>query len=142
MYSRALALMAGALAALPVLAAPDIEKEFAMMDADHDGKVSAAEHAAGAKAMFEKMDANRDGKVSAAEMTAAHKAVTGHAAKKSDMSAEEKIKAVDGDGDGILTANEHAKASAGMFVKMDTSLDGFLSREEMAGGHAAMLKKK
>ena len=141
MNSKALTFVAGALFALQAAANPAIEKEFAAMDADHDGKVSAAEHAAGAKAMFEKMDANHDGKVTAAEMTAAHLAITGQAAKKSDMSAADKIKAVDGDGDGVLTADEHAKGSAAMFAKMDANKDGFLSREEMAAGHAQMMRK-
>jgi Ca2+-binding EF-hand superfamily protein len=121
------------------VAAPD--KEFAMMDANKDGKLSAAEHAAGAQSMFEQMDANRDGKVTAAEMTAAHHAVTGKHAGKSDMSAADKIKVVDSDGDGILTADEHAKASDSMFAKMDSNKDGFLSKKELAAGHAAMLKK-
>ena len=44
--------------------------EFAAMDTNKDGKVSAEEHAAAAKKMFDMMDANRDGKVSAAEMNA------------------------------------------------------------------------
>ncbi|MDL2355922.1 MAG: hypothetical protein QFF03_11760 [Pseudomonadota bacterium] len=118
-----------------------VDKEFAKMDANKDGKISAAEHAAGAKAMFEKMDANKDGKVTAAEMTAAHHAVTGHAAGKGDMSSEDKIKAVDANGDGILTAEEHAAASASMFAKMDADKDGFLSKSEMAAGHASMMKK-
>lgn len=118
-----------------------VDKEFAMMDTNKDGKISAAEHAAGAKAMFEKMDSDKDGKVTVAEMTAAHKAVTGRAATKSDMSAADKIKAVDANGDGILTAEEHAAASAAMFAKMDTDKDGFLSKSEMAAGHASMMKK-
>ena len=46
-----------------------------------------------------------------------HKAVTGHAATKSDMSAADKIKAVDSDGDGILTAEEHVTGSMLMFQK-------------------------
>jgi len=141
MDSKALTFVAGALLALQAAANPAIDKEFAAMDADHDGKVSASEHAAGAKAMFEKMDANRDGKVTAAEMMAAHQAVTGQAAKKSDMSAADKIKTVDADGDGVLTAEEHAKGSAAMFAKMDVNKDGFLSKEEMAAGHTAIMKK-
>jgi Ca2+-binding EF-hand superfamily protein len=138
------ALTAGALLASHAMAAKpadETDKGFAMMDADKDGKISAAEHAAGAKAMFEKMDVDKDGKVTAAEMTARHKAVTGHTAKKSDMSAAEKIKMVDSDGDGVLTADEHAKASESMFAKMDTDKDGFLSKQEVNAGHAAMMKK-
>jgi uncharacterized low-complexity protein len=47
------------------------------MDADHDGMVSAAEHAAGAQAMFAAADANKDGMVDAAEMKAAHEGKCG-----------------------------------------------------------------
>ena len=54
----------------------------------------------------------------------------------------DKIKAVDSDVDGVLTADEHAKASASMFAKMDADKDGFLSKQEMAAGHAAMMKKQ
>lgn len=118
-----------------------VDKEFAMMDANKDGKISTAEHADAAKAMFEKMDSDKNGKVTAAEMSAAHKAVTGRAAKKSEMSSVDKIKAVDADGDGILTAEEHATASATMFAKMDADTDGFLSKSEMAAGNASMMKK-
>jgi Ca2+-binding EF-hand superfamily protein len=134
------AIALSALATSSAIANP-VDKEFAMMDADKDGKVSAAEHAAGAKAMFEKMDSDKDGKVTAAEMTAAHKAVTGRKAAKSDMSSEDKIKAVDANGDGILTAEEHATASESMFAKMDADKDGLLSKKEMAAGHASMMKK-
>lgn len=139
-----IAVSAGAFLSVPAMArnpAASIDTEFAMMDTNKDGKISAAEHTAGARSMFEKMDADKDGKVTAAEMASGHKAVTGHAAKKSDMSAADKIKVVDSDGDGILTADEHAKASASMFAKMDTDKDGFLSRQEMATGHAEMMKK-
>jgi Ca2+-binding EF-hand superfamily protein len=116
--------------------------EFKMMDVDKDGKISSQEHATGATSMFAKMDADKDGYVTAAEMTAAYKAVTGKDAKKSDMPAHDKIKVVDGDGDGKLSAAEHGAASASMFTKMDANKDGALTRQEMAAGHAAMLKKK
>jgi Ca2+-binding EF-hand superfamily protein len=43
------------------------------VDTNHDGMVSAAEHAAHAKAMFEKIDANHDGMVDKAEMEAGMK---------------------------------------------------------------------
>lgn len=141
MNTKPLTFIAGALFALSAAASPEVDKEFSAMDTNHDGKVSAAEHAAGAKAMFEKMDANHNGKVTAAEMAAAHTAITGQAAKQSDMPAADKIKVIDADGDGALSAEEHAKGSASMFAKMDTNKDGLLSREEMAAGHAAMMKK-
>lgn len=129
------------LIAAALLAGPEAGKQFLAMDVDRDGKVSAAEHAAGAKTMFATMDTDRDGRVTAAEMTAAHQAITGQPAKPSDMAAADKIKVVDGNGDGILTADEHAKASAAMFMKMDADRDGWLSKQEMAAGHAAMMQK-
>ena len=48
---------------------------------------------------------------------------------------------VDRDGDGVLTAEEHAAGSRAMFERMDTDKDGFLSKAELAAGHAKMLKK-
>jgi Ca2+-binding EF-hand superfamily protein len=140
-----IAVSAGLLGALAMArgnpAGADTNQQFAMMDTNKDGRISAAEHAAGARSMFEKMDSNKDGKVTAAEMTAAHKAVTGRAAKKSEMSAADKIKSVDSNGDGILSAEEHATGSMLTFAQMDADSDGYLSKEELAAGHASLLKK-
>ena len=111
------------------------------MDTNKDGKVSADEHVAAAKQMFDTMDANKDGNVTADEMEAAHERVTGRKATKSDMSAADKIKVIDTDGDGVLTAEEHARGSRAMFEKMDTDKDRFLTKDELAAGHAGMLKK-
>ncbi len=142
---RTIALVGGVmLASLAFGAGPKAAKpdaEFAAMDTNNDGKVSAEEHAAASKKMFDIMDANRDGKVTAAEMAAAHLRITGKKAKKSDMSAAEKIKVIDTDGDGILTAEEHAAGSRSMFEKMDTDKDGFLTKDEIAAGHASIMKK-
>ena len=84
--------LAAALAATPALAqettkpkAMSSAEKIAVIDSDHDGIVTAAEHAAGARAMFERMDANHDGKVTAAEMDAAHQAMmSGDGAKKAN----------------------------------------------------------
>src|SRR5688572_5121609 len=45
-------------------------------------------------------------------------------------------------GDGILTAEGHAAGSRMMFGRMDTSRDGFLSKAEMEAGHAKLMAKK
>jgi Ca2+-binding EF-hand superfamily protein len=115
--------------------------QFQMMDSNGDGKVSADEHAAGAKKMFQTMDANKDGKVTAAEMDAAHEQIAGKKAHKADMSAADKIKVIDTNHDGILSAEEHAAGSKTMFEKMDTDKDGFLTKAELEAGHAKMMSK-
>jgi Ca2+-binding EF-hand superfamily protein len=91
--------------------------------------------------MFDTMDTNKDGKVTAAEMDAAHEKVTGHKATKDEISAAEKIKVVDTNHDGVLTAQEHEAGADRMFDMMDTNKDGYLSKAELEAGHAKMMAK-
>jgi Ca2+-binding EF-hand superfamily protein len=118
---------------------------FQKMDANADGKISVDEHAAAAKTMFETMDANKDGKVTAAEMEAAHEKIVGKAAAGKDkgkqMSAAEKLKVVDTNGDGALSAEEHLAGSKAMFDKMDGNHDGFLTKPELEAGHDKLMRK-
>ena len=135
---------------------------FQKMDGNGDGKISAEEHAAAAKAMFDAMDGSpsggkqgkqgkqgtqgkKDGKVTAAEMEAAHEKIAGKTVagneKGKEMSAAEKIKVVDTNGDGVLTAEEHAAGSKSMFEKMDTNHDGVLTKTELEAGHEKMMHK-
>jgi Ca2+-binding EF-hand superfamily protein len=137
----ALAAGAGVALALNAFAAEPAPSEFRAMDANHDGKISRDEHAAAAKGMFAAMDASKDGRVTAAEMDAAYERVTGQKAKPGDMPAAEKIKVIDKDGDGVLTADEHATGSRSLFDAMDTDKDGALTEAELAAGHAKMLKR-
>lgn len=109
--------------------------EMKMMDADHDGKITAAEHAAGSKKMFEKMDGNHDGRVTAVEMDAGQKAMKGQDATQRSMASTTKIKTVDINEDGILTDEEHAAASQRMFEKMDADRDGKVTAAELDAGH-------
>jgi Ca2+-binding EF-hand superfamily protein len=129
--------------------------EVKMMDTDGDGSISATEHAAGAKQMFQKMDADGDGSVTAKEMDKAHKDMstarssestsdTADATRlgKSDKpqkSAAAKIKAIDTDGDGTITAAEHEAGSKKMFGKMDKDQNGKLSAAEVQAGHDRMM---
>ena len=114
---------------------------FEAMDADRDGAISGREHHDAARMMFELMDRNGDGKVTAAEMDAAQERITGRKRAKGDMSSAQKIKAIDANGDGVLTAGEHETGSRAMFEKLDANKDGGITRAEWDAGHAALLKK-
>jgi Ca2+-binding EF-hand superfamily protein len=116
------------------------EAEVQMMDTNHDGKVSAEEHAAGARQMFATMDADQDGKVTATEMDSAKMPTRNDA--KSSMSSAEKIKVIDKNGDGVVSAEEHEAGSKAMFDRMDADHDGLLTAQEIEAGHAMMMKKK
>jgi Ca2+-binding EF-hand superfamily protein len=133
------------------------QAEVKMMDTDGDGSISAAEHAAGAKKMFEMMDADGDGIVTAKEMEAAHKdmptAQRGSSGESDtqdasrlkgnsmhhDKSAATKIKMIDTDGDGTISAAEHEAGAKKMFEKMDKDHDGKLSAAEVQAGHDRMM---
>lgn len=118
--------------------AAQADASFEGMDLDHDGKISASEHAAATRRMFATMDRNADGKVSAAEMDAAHLAVTGRKSKPGEMAAAQKIAAIDRNGDRVLSASEHEAGAELMFKRMDANQDGQLSRAEFDAGHAAL----
>ena len=129
-----------ALCTLPnAFAGPDADKHFKMMDANGDGKITRAEHAAGAKKMFAQCDANKDGIVTATEMDAAM-AAQGEKPGAGDKSSAEKIKVIDQNGDGRLTAMEHQTGSEKMFAQMDTDGDGSLSKEECEQGTKKLKK--
>jgi len=134
----------GAMLLVPALAMAGDDNKAKMMDTDGDGAVSSAEHAAGAQKMFTAMDANKDGYVTAAEMDA-HWAAKGAKDGKADrmkMSSADKIKEIDTDGDGKISAAEHAAGSQKMFAKLDANSDGKVTSAEMQAGHDAMMKKK
>jgi Ca2+-binding EF-hand superfamily protein len=117
--------------------------ELQMMDTDKDGKISQAEHSVGAKAMFSAMDYDKSSEVTAAEMDSAQKSTTPTGKMPpGQMTSAEKIKVVDADGDGNLSAEEHAAGARSMFTKMDTDKDGALTLAELESGRKMMLSSK
>jgi hypothetical protein len=139
------ALCFATLATLPLPApadAPAPADGFARMDHDADARIDAGEHAAGARAMFTGMDADADSIVTAQEMDAAQARIHGAAAAPGAPSAAEKIAVIDTDGDGRLSADEHARGSRRLFAAMDADHDGALSRTEYDAGHAALAPRR
>ena len=71
------------------------EEVMKLMDENHDGRITAAEHAAGARQMFLEMDADHDGTVTEGEMQVAEKTVSPTKNIRT-KSAADKIKVIDG----------------------------------------------
>jgi Ca2+-binding EF-hand superfamily protein len=138
----ALSMAGGLVLSAPAALAHGGMVDFKSMDANGDGKISTDEHEAAAKKMFERMDANKDGIVTTAEMDAAHEQVAGKKTERGEMSAADKIKVIDTNGDGQLSAEEHEAGAKKMFEKMDTDHDGIISKAELSAGHAKMMMKK
>ena len=134
-------------AASPALAGGDKHHKgmakMEAMDTNGDGQVSRDEHTNAAKKMFDTMDADKDGKVTATEMEAAHAQIAGTDDKKmkGHMSAADKIKKVDPNGDGMLSIAEHGTGADTMFDRMDTDKNGSLSKAELESGHKALMKQ-
>jgi hypothetical protein len=129
------------------LANEEAGKEFFQkMDTSGDGKISRDEHSAAARTMFDKMDADKDGRVTAVEMDAAREQIVGKKGMKAPkgkaaMSSADKIKVIDTDGDGVISADEHVAGAVSMFDKMDSDGDGFLTKTELEAGHDKLMHK-
>jgi hypothetical protein len=121
-----------------VAAAPTVAPKptsFKAMDADADGKVTPAEHSAGAENTFKVMDADADGKVTAAEMDTARREVGWF----DNIPSKKKIAPIDGDTDGTLTVAEFAAGASALFKQMDTSKDGAVDEPEWTSGHSTVV---
>lgn len=113
---------------------PAPKASFAGMDGNSDGSITAAEHADATAAMFAAMDSDKDGSVTAAEMDASIGAMGG----STTMLSADKIKTIDQNKDGKLSAAEHRDGSKSMFDKMDTEKSGALNETEYNAGHKAL----
>jgi hypothetical protein len=135
----ALALVAAAACAAPAWSAGDT---FSAMDTDGDGRVTAAEHARGARAMFVAMDRDGDGRVTAGEMTSAQPQVGSGTPESRALPAADKIRAVDRNQDKVLTLREHVAGAREMFARMDGNRDGRLDEAEYSAGQARLMARR
>jgi|LNAP01.1.fsa_nt_gb Ca2+-binding EF-hand superfamily protein len=135
-HTRLLALATCLLCPLAAQGAESIQDRFQGMDANHDGRVDAVEHAAAAQAMFKQLDADLDGAISAEELRLARKAMD---EPSSEEQARQAISAMDRNGDGKVDADEHLAAATALFQRTDGNHDGAVTLDEMqrAAGPAA-----
>jgi hypothetical protein len=128
---------------------------FTKMDANKDGQVTAAEMDAASPMMKHHKDAHAQGATTARnedghdkENAADRPSEQGGKAYDQDdsktggarmMSSSQKIAMMDTNGDGKLTAQEHAAGAKKMFTKMDADSDGTLTAQELREGHRTMM---
>jgi Ca2+-binding EF-hand superfamily protein len=122
---------AGLLAAFALVIAPtafaniNTKAKFDKIDTNSDGAVSRDEFTTHAREYFVTCDTNHDGFCTVIEMKATE---AGKSAK--GMSAADKVKKFDSDGDGRLTVEEMTTGKQAMFDNMDKDKDGRLTAEE------------
>ncbi len=143
-----LAVAAGFFVSPAVLAHDGMKADnmMAKMDANHDGMISAQEHADYMKTMFDTADSNHDGMLSKDEMHAMHEhgehehemhehGEHEHPMMGGKMERHDMMEKMDADNDGMISAKEHADFTKAKFDMMDSNHDGMLSKEEMKAGH-------
>lgn len=111
---------------------PECRGKTAHLDAEGsaNGTINAADHAAGARKRFDAMDADGDGRITAAEITASQGAER-IAWTRKPLSSTDKIRAFDRNKDGVLSVQEYADGSQAIFDKLDTDNDGYLRGAEI-----------
>jgi Ca2+-binding EF-hand superfamily protein len=77
---------------------------------------------------------------SSADTAGAAKASRLGGSERPSKSSASKIKAIDEDGDGTITASEHEAGARKMFDKMDKDHNGKLSAAELQAGHDKMMR--
>lgn len=103
-------------------------QQFDEIDADKDGKITAAELAAHRQARFTAADTNSDGSLNAEELTAFH---TAQMAERMAERTGRMMQWMDANGDGALSVDEMPDGpSPERMARIDIDGDGAISREE------------
>ncbi|MET0273994.1 MAG: EF-hand domain-containing protein, partial [Phenylobacterium sp.] len=126
-------LIAAAAAAALAGAAHAQQPQGRDFDTNHDGKVTLSEYKAVSAErtgrMFARLDANKDGRITAAEAQAARP--PGGAAPAQPGRGAGMLKRMDTNGDGVVTRAEMDAAGAARFATADSNHDGWLSKGEV-----------
>lgn len=117
------------------------ELEMRQMDADGDGKITVTEHTTGAERLFAAMDQNQDGLVSTSEMDIYRRQHMGAHAPPDALTSSDRIKLIDADQDGQLSAQEHLSGSRELFTRMDADGDRALTFEELQAGYERLAEE-
>jgi len=126
-----------------VAGGPGHDGMFKMMDANGDGRISAAEHDAHSRTMFTSADTNKDGSVTAAEMHAMMQMHRGKGVRHDGDG--DHMRMADSDRDGRISRAEFIAAHNGdatRFAAHDSNNDGFISTDEMKHHKMGMGKGK
>ena len=114
-----------------------------MPDTRRDGMVSVQNHAAAAEAMFQRMDADGDGYLTASELEQGRGMMAGAGTQGATgagmMGPGMGHGRMDVDGDGAVSAQEHAAMAQMMFQRMDANGDGRITADEMGKGRGMMM---
>jgi len=108
------------------------QRVFDKLDTNHDGVVTLDEYVAAARARFAALDPQNTGKVTAAEIAASPRAEA-HA----QHAAAHLVKAMDTNGDGVVTLDEYLAAAKKRFSRLDKNGDGFIDADELPAHHWA-----
>jgi len=111
------------LATIGMLSLAEKAHAYRAMDANHDGKISAAEYK-GPKSHFARIDANHDGSITRAEAARAFQSYVHHATIVASL------KKMDTNKDGMISVAEYQGPKPG-FARLDVNKDGRIGPREL-----------
>ena len=103
-----------------------------MLDTDEDGTITSEEITAHRTAMFAEIDVDGDGTLTSEELIARHE--VRRAARRAERKSARQARhfgRLDGDSDGVISAEEFASGRSPMMRRLDTDGDGNISAEEL-----------
>ena len=110
------------------------------LDADSDGRLSRAEHAAAAQVLFRGLDLDEDGIVTPVEREEARERAK--VSTTAAPAAAASIAEFDPNRDALCSAREHAVAARSLFVRLDLDTDGYVTMDEVRQARATRQEKR